>query len=163
MANPNGGPGRNTKYRPEFDDMAYNRALLGVTDEGLAELFGVCLATISTWKKEHPSFLESITRGKEGADEKVAKSLYGRALGVVTKTRKYTETQEGPDGTPIEVEVTEHHLPPDTQAASLWLRNRQSKQWRDKQQLEHSGVDGKPIETNWTVSIVDATPRKEDG
>jgi hypothetical protein len=35
------------------------------------------------------------------------------------------------------------HYPPDTHAASLWLRNRQSKRWRDR--IEHTGADGGPI------------------
>jgi hypothetical protein len=29
--------------------------------------------------------------------------------------------------------------PPDTAAASLWLRNRQPAKWRDKTDVEHSG------------------------
>jgi hypothetical protein len=27
--------------------------------------------------------------------------------------------------------------------------------WRDKQELEHTGADGNPIENKWTVEIVD--------
>jgi hypothetical protein len=30
------------------------------------------------------------------------------------------------------------HYPPDTQAASLWLRNRQPQKWRDKHEHEHT-------------------------
>jgi hypothetical protein len=39
------------------------------------------------------------------------------------------------EGQPIEVEYIQHY-PPDTQAASLWLRNRQPGKWRDVQKGE---------------------------
>ena len=32
------------------------------------------------------------------------------------------------------------HYPPDTQAASLWLRNRQPAKWRDRQEVNHTGT-----------------------
>ena len=31
------------------------------------------------------------------------------------------------------------HYPPDTTAASLWLRNRQPNKWRDKREIDHGG------------------------
>ena len=37
------------------------------------------------------------------------------------------------------------HYPPDTQAASLWLRNRQPRQWRDKVLDLGEGVDALAI------------------
>ncbi len=40
---------------------------------------------------------------------------------------------------------TVKHYPPDTQAASLWLRNRQPDKWRDKLTHEHAGPDGGPV------------------
>ena len=39
------------------------------------------------------------------------------------------------DGGVIKVPYEVHH-PPDTQAASLWLRNRQPHRWRDKHEVE---------------------------
>ena len=39
------------------------------------------------------------------------------------------------EGRPIEVECIQHYSP-DTQAASLWLRNRQPAKWRDVQKGE---------------------------
>jgi len=32
------------------------------------------------------------------------------------------------------------HYPPDTTAASLWLRNRQPDKWRDRQQIDVTGT-----------------------
>jgi hypothetical protein len=40
------------------------------------------------------------------------------------------------------------YYPPDTNAASLWLRNRQKDKWRDR--VEHTGADGGPV----TIKII---------
>ena len=38
-------------------------------------------------------------------------------------------------GSEIVITPTVKHYPPDTQAASLWLRNRQPQLWRDKTEV----------------------------
>jgi len=63
--------GRPTAFRPEYCRIAEKICQLGATDIILAEAFGVCEKTINNWKKAHPDFLESITRGKHFADEQV--------------------------------------------------------------------------------------------
>ncbi|MNQ95572.1 hypothetical protein D3C85_1111360 [compost metagenome] len=40
--------------------------------------------------------------------------------------------------------TTKTYYPPDAGAAMNWLKNRQGKKWRDKQDIEHSGK----IDTN---------------
>lgn len=145
--------GRPTKYRTAFSEQARKLCLLGATDKELAEFFEVSVQTLNTWKKEHASFLESMTRGKMMADAEVADRLYQRALGYSHKAVKMFQA----GGEILSEEYVEHY-PPDTQAASLWLRNRQPKKWRDKQELEHSGKDGEPIEVKTRVVLV---PQKQ--
>lgn len=106
--------GQPTGYKPEYNKQAYKLCLLGYTDKQLADFFGVCEATINNWKHAHPTFLESIRDGKENADCEVAQSLYKKAC----------------DG--------------DTTAMVFWLKNRQSKNWRDKQEIKQE-VDLKSI------------------
>jgi hypothetical protein len=120
---------RPTDYKSEYDELAFKFCLLGATDKQLGDFLGVSEQTINAWKEKHPSFLESMQDGKEKADAEVAKSLYKRAMGMTLKQKKVSA-----QGFPYE---TEQELPPDTQAASLWLRNRQPANWRDKQELEH--------------------------
>ena len=127
----NGSPGRPSEYRPEYDRQAEAHCLLGGTDADLAKLFDVSEQTINAWKKAHPSFLESIRAGRDGADEHVAKSLYGRAVGYSHPEDKIFQYE----GSPVVVPTVKHY-PPDTMAASLWLRNRQPARWRDK--IEHA-------------------------
>jgi hypothetical protein len=141
--------GRPSKYKPEFAEQAYKLCLLGATDGELADFFQVSKATINTWKAEHPGFLDSITRGKVVADAEVAESLFNRAKGY-SHPEVHVSSYEGN----ITLTPLTKHYPPDTPAASLWLRNRQSGKWRDKQDHEHSGPNGGPIETN-SVSDVE--------
>ncbi len=127
--------GRPSKYKEEYNDLAYKYCLLGATDAKLATFFDVNEDTIHEWKKVHESFSESIKRGKEYADMNVAASLYHRANGyshpeIITASfqGEITDTME----------VVKHYAP-DTTAAIFWLKNRRPKEWRDKQDIELSG------------------------
>lgn len=128
--------GRPTKYRDDYPEQAYRHCLLGATDIELARLFGVDEQTINTWKDVHPDFRGSILAGKDEADAHVAKAMYHRALGYKHDAVKIFMPQGAAE--PVYAPYTEHY-PPDTQAASLWLRNRQSAKWRDKADVNVSG------------------------
>lgn len=129
--------GRPTSFKDEYPEQAYKLCLLGATDAELADFFDVCEATINNWKQQEPEFLESIRRGKKLADANVAEKLYQRALGYSHEAVKIMQH----DGCVISEPYTEHY-PPDTGAASLWLRNRQPDKWRDKTSHELTGKDG---------------------
>lgn len=122
--------GRPTKYKEEYVEQAYNYCLLGAIDEQLAVFFDVSVTTLNTWKELYPDFLASIKKGKEIADLEVTQSLKKRASGMKLKK------QVVKDGGIIELE---DEIPPDTAAMIFWLKNRQPKIWRDKQDVEHSG------------------------
>lgn len=126
--------GRPSRYKAEYVEQAYRLCLLGATDAEMADFFRVTEQTLNNWKKSHPEFFESITRGKLLADAEVAEKLYQRAKGYSHEAVKIFNHQ----GVEMIVPYVEHY-PPDTQAASLWLRNRQPAKWRDKQDIEHSG------------------------
>ena len=121
--------GQPTSYKKEYNDIAFKYCLMGATDERLAEFFDVCVATINNWKKEHPEFLESIKKGKHVADSEVVNSLYGRANGY-----EYTEVRDEVSEQGVKKVTTKKQMAADTTAAIFWLKNRQPKQWRDKQE-----------------------------
>jgi hypothetical protein len=157
MAKPKKAKGRPSRYKSDYADQAYKLCLLGATDAKMADFFGVSEQTINTWKLAHADFLESITRGKEGADAEIAAALFHRAKG-------YSHPEV--DIKVIAAEIVQtpltKHYPPDTQAASLWLRNRQPKLWRDKQDIEHTGADGGAIQVERTVRFVAAPPKPDE-
>jgi len=123
--------GRPTKYKEEYNELAYKLCLLGHTDEELAQFFEVHVSTIHQWKLDYPDFSDSIKNGKEFADIEIVQSLYNRARGMTLKK----QVVKG-EGAIVEVE---DEIPPDTTAMIFWLKNRQPKKWRDKQVQEHEG------------------------
>ena len=125
--------GRPTKYKAEFNERAYDYCLLGATDAQMADFFGTCERTINMWKKAHPEFLQSVTRGKVEADAKVAGSLFQRACG-------YTHPEERifhHNGKTVRADTLKHY-PPDTRAAEFWLKNRNPEMWREKVEVEQT-------------------------
>lgn len=140
---------RPSEYKAEYAEQAYKLCLLGATDKELADFFQVTEQTVNNWKRAQPEFFESITRGKMMADAQVAESLFKRALGYSHQAEKIMVVA----GTVQREEYTEHY-PPDTPAASLWLRNRQPEKWRDRQQTELTGKDGENLFAGIQVTFV---------
>lgn len=141
------GPGRPSKYDPKYDEQAYKLALLGATDSELADFFDVNQDTIYEWQKKYPNFSESIRDGKIKADYSVAHKLYDKAIGPewteeqAFKVKKswYDENGKKCEAEEVITVPVIRRAPPDTQAISLWLRNRKADKWKDKVEAEHSG------------------------
>lgn len=130
--------GRPTKYKDGYCELAFNYCLLGATDEDLARFFDVSEQTINAWKHAYPEFLESIKKGKDEADALVARSLYQRAVGYQYLEKKKEISDQGG----VKDSVTTKEVVPDTTAQIFWLKNRQPKLWRDKQEVDHQSSDG---------------------
>jgi DNA-binding XRE family transcriptional regulator len=129
--------GRPTKYKEEYAEQVYKLCLLGATDKEMADIIGVSEQTFNAWKGKHKEFMESLTRGKDLADAEIAKSLYHRAKGYEHK-ETIVATYQGQITDTMDVIK---HYPPDTPAATLWLKNRQPEKWRDKVEVDQK-TDG---------------------
>lgn len=127
--------GRPTKYNEEILEQARKLALLGLTDQQMADVLGVSRSCLDKWKVAHPEFLRIVKEAKEMADAKMAEALYHRGLGYSHPEEKILVV----DGQ-IERVATVKHYPPDTQAAKFWMMNRQPHLFRDKREVEHSGT-----------------------
>lgn len=143
--------GAPTKYKEEYNESVYKLCLLGVTDKELADFYGVCEATINNWKIDYPVFLESITRGKIQADANVAEKLYDRAMGATFFTEQAFKVKVGKDLEEVQVIRLQQTVPPDTPAASLWLRNRRSGSWAEKTVQENTGVPQVVVTKNYNT------------
>lgn len=144
----NRGGGRKSMYKAEYAQIAYRLCLLGKTDKEIGDILGFNESTINTWKKEHKEFGQALIEGKELADANVANALYHRAIGYSHPANKIMQN----NGVPVIVPYTEHY-PPDTQAATRWLMNRQPKLWRDKPSEENADT---PLPDKVQVEVVDA-------
>lgn len=150
-AKPKAKIGRPSAYKPEFDHMAAKACALGATDHDLAELFSVSDATIDNWKAAHSSFLGSIRDAKDSLDTKVERSLFERATGYSHPAVKILTVSGGMgSGSSVEEVPYTEHYPPDATSMIFWLKNRQPAKWRDKQEVEHTGKDGGPVQV-WQV------------
>ena len=127
MAKKKRKPGQPTKYDEKLH-VAITRelALLGKTNEEIAEHFHVNPDTIHQWMRRHKKFSDALKDGREFADKRVARSLYERACGYSHKAVKIFQYQ----GQEVIVPYTEHY-PPDPVSCIFWLKNRQKKTWRD--------------------------------
>jgi len=138
--------GRPTDYKDEYAEQAYKLCLLGSTDAELGRFFEVTERTINNWKERVPEFFQSIKDAKEIADAEVAKSLNERARGyryieqqaIKVKEVTYENGKRLREIEHVEVVPTERVAPPDTTAAIFWLKNRSKRDWRDKQEIDHT-------------------------
>lgn len=146
--------GRPSKYKEEFAELAYKYCLLGAKDAELATFFEVDEATINRWKIKHTEFCESLKRGKEEADATIADSLFHRARGYSHTETKVFQHQ----GSLITYDVIKHY-PPDPTSMIFWLKNRQPKRWRDKQDIEHGGK----VELEPTLKWLEVNDRAKPG
>lgn len=104
------GRGRPTKYSKDLLDDVRERALQGQTDEEIAAGINVSRSTLALWKARHPEFSDALKSWKGEADDQVEHTLYRKALSG------------------------------DTTACIFWLKNRRKDDWRDKQDVEHTGA-----------------------
>lgn len=130
--------GRPTKYLAQKHCAEANAfSLLGLTNLEIAEQFGIPEQTLQRWKNEKPEFREAIESGGPRADGRVVVSLYKRATGdvAIPAVKIFYDKDKGE---PVYAPYVER-LPPDVNAARLWLFNRQSARWRDRKEVEVSG------------------------
>jgi hypothetical protein len=130
--------GRPTDYDPADLPKVKELSNAGATDLELADYLGVSLTTLYRWKNEHKDFRHAIKSGKVEADERVQRSLYKRALGYEIDSEKiFCDAKTG--------EVTRvpyrEHIPPSDTAMIFWLKNRMKEEWRDKTEVDHSGLE----------------------
>lgn len=125
--------GRPSSFKQEYCDQAEKLCKFGVTDQELADFFGVHVSTIHRWKGEFPQFCDAIKAGKEVSDDRVERSLYARANGY-----EHDEVDIRVVGGEIVQTGIRKFYPPDTTAAIFWLKNRRPKEWRDKTEVEHT-------------------------
>jgi hypothetical protein len=124
---------RRADYRLENAEIAQTACAEGITELGLAVLFGVLPETIASWIATIPEFAEAVRRGSDVADAKVEAALFALATGYHLKKTEIFLV----DGKPVKVETIER-LAPDPQAGRFWLRHRLSQTGRG---MERSALD----------------------
>lgn len=127
-------------------EQARKLAELGATDIEIADFLQIDVATLNRWKASNADFCASIKAGKDVADERVARSLYHKAVGYSYDAVKIMQA----DGAPLIVPYREH-VPPSDTAAIFWLKNRRKDEWRDR--VTHEGDADNPIKGALDVTV----------
>lgn len=124
-----------------------NWARDGLTDKQIAYNLGISEDTFYEYKKKHSEFSEALKKGKEVVDYEVENALLKRALGYEYEEKTYETSYDERTGKSIErlTKRTTKQVAPDTTAQIFWLKNRKPREWRDKQQIEHSGEINNPF------------------
>lgn len=127
--------GRPSKYKPEYCEQIIKFCSEGYSITGFAGSIGVCRDTIVEWARVHPEFSLAVQAAKAAAAYSYEKDA------------KRIRTDGGGPGSATIV--------------LFGLKNMAPDDYSDKQQLEHSGPDGAPIQAvNMTVSEYQEVARK---
>lgn len=99
----------------------------GLTQQQIADNLGISIDTLIENKKKYSEFNNALKKGKEVVDFEVENALLKRALGYEYEEETY---ENG-----ILTKKVKKQVAPDTGAIAFWLKNRQSKKWRDKVEI----------------------------
>jgi hypothetical protein len=151
------------RYLPEFSRMAEEYiARNGWDAVGLARLFGVSDDAIHKWLANRSDFKLAVETGKaryeaERPDafriKQAEDALFMRVMGhewqerKVVKSPKSEKSAKGGNETEFEAveTITSGVIAPDVSALKYYLNNRCSERWRDRQEVNISGVEAAPI------------------
>lgn len=131
--------GRPSKYVPEYAGIARKMCELGAIDADIADALGVGTSTISNWAATYPEFCDALQVGKGEFDARIVRSLAQRAAGYSHDAVKIFMPAGATE--PVYAPYREH-VPPDVNAAKLWLTNRRRDEWADTSKHELTGREG---------------------
>ncbi len=145
-----------SKYDETFPLLAQDYARQGMIDTQIAKKLGIHVATLYEYQKLYPDFSEALKKGKMPVDIEVENALLKRAKGfeyeeVHVEYKPKGKEDEEAKKKPTLIKKIKKFFPPDVAACAFWLKNRRSKLWRDKHDLDVSG--------DMNIKVVTAVPR----
>src|SRR3990170_3740774 len=135
--------GRPTKYHDELPDLVFKYFLLGAKEIEVCEFLDINPATFQLWLEKHKKFSVAVREGKGQCDANVALSLYRKACGYEREEEELKIVSIGNGQSEVQRHKITRWYPPDTTAASFWLRNRRSTVFKDRHEI--TGADGESI------------------
>lgn len=118
--------GRPSKYEPGMGARLQAKMAEGYSLTAAAASIGVHRDTANAWAKQHPEFAEAMKLGKAGRLLKLEGDLLTAKDGPTVTSRIFA------------------------------LKCADASEWCDRQTIEHTGKDGKPIETRTQFEMGDA-------
>ena len=128
-----GQPGKyTTNVRPKLE-LIFGWARNGFTDERIAHQCSVSNDAFQRYKKIYTELYDTLMLGRENCDAMVENALYKRAIGFswVETTKEIKWNVKKKDWDFKVSKKVKKFLPPDTGAATFWLKNRKPLLWKD--------------------------------
>lgn len=122
---------RHQLYTPSHAHQAAQLLERGFTEQELADVFQVDVATLSRWRGEHPAFARACIIGEQAAIQRVERALFERAVGYERPAVKVGFHE----GAPVYAHYRELTAP-DVKAAQFWLTNRDPTRWSNRQSVD---------------------------
>jgi hypothetical protein len=148
MAKEKSSAGQPTLYNKKLHPkLVHALASRGLNDKGIYESLEISERTFYNWMKIHPEFLQSIKHARDDQISIVKNSLFERAKGFEYTAEKPMVVSNGNGmGSEIEIATYTERVLPDVAAIKMFLYNRDPENWKDRQNIEHSGaIDTQPM------------------
>jgi hypothetical protein len=95
----------------------------GLTEAQVCKNLGVSVNTFNVYKNKHPELVQAIKKGKRVIVTEIENALVKRALGYeYEEVKTYIKDEDGKQTT--YTEKTVKHMPPDTAACAILLKNK---------------------------------------
>ena len=117
------------KVRPYLAQIAQQK-INGAQDAQIAQMLGISLRSLYSYKKQYPELREALTQSAAGADLMVENALFRLATGYTRRQKKQTVKYDNV----IEYEE-EVFYPPNITAIAFYLTNRMGLKYRKNQPL----------------------------
>jgi len=140
---------------PDKLDAIAGWCIMGATDEEIYTNLGVGKTTFNRWKTKHPELMELLKRKKPIANAAVIGSIYRAARGFEYEEvrTEYEFDKNGKQGKAIKIIKTKKYFPPNPTLAIYYTKNRDSKNWSDRQYLDIKDQQVPP-ELKQTINIL---------
>lgn len=133
--------GRPSNYNEKFHcKLAHALAARGLNDLEISAELEITDRTYYRWLKEKPAFAKAILSARNDPISVVKNALYERAKGYTIQTTKPMVVSNGHgSGSEIQYADVEEHILPDVNAIKFYLTNRDPDNWKNQQDVNHSG------------------------
>jgi hypothetical protein len=115
-------------------------AKLGSTDIEMCGMLEISQETFYKWKREKPEFAEAIKAGKHVSNGELVNGAFKQANGFFVTVTEPMKLRDVDGSEFIEMVTYEKYVPPNNTMAIFMLKNRLSKDFKDKQEVNHSGA-----------------------
>jgi hypothetical protein len=146
-----------TAYRKKYFALIVAMARKGNTNSEIAQALKIHRDTLYDWFKKFEGLREAADVAREGRIREVEAAFFKRALGYTTQIREVAIDPTDPKREKIlSVKVRDVERPPSVSAGMFILANKLSGEYKNRQEIEHSGRIGMKLFVGWTPDEWDA-------